>query len=148
MTIRRLGRPTGYDYPTGLSVTVAASGIATIDYLVVAGGGAGAGQNNNNGSGGGGVVLMPHQVIMRPLVTEKGVHRSNRNNQYAFEINPLATKDNVRDAVQELFNVKVLKVRTQNRKGKVRRHRFRDGQTKKWKRAIVTLAADNRIDFF
>ena len=92
--------------------------------------------------------LQPHNVILRPLVTEKGMHRSTRNNQYAFEVNPQATKDDIRRAVEDLFNVKVEKVRTQNRRGKHRKHRFKQGQTKSWKRAIVTLNEENRIDFF
>jgi large subunit ribosomal protein L23 len=89
-----------------------------------------------------------YQVILRPLVTEKGMHRSQRNNQYSFEINPQATKDDVRRAVEDLFNVKVEKVRTQTRRGKHRRHRFKMGETKSWKKAIVTLDAEHRIDFF
>jgi large subunit ribosomal protein L23 len=92
--------------------------------------------------------LEPYQVILRPLVTEKGMHRSTRNNQYAFEVSPQATKDDVRRAVEDLFHVKVEKVRTQNRRGKPRRHRFRMGQTKAWKKAIITLNAEHRIDFF
>ena len=92
--------------------------------------------------------LESHQVILRPLVTEKGIHRSERYNQYAFEINPLANKLDVRRAVEELFDVKVVQVRTQNRKGKSRRHRFRYGMTKNWKRAIVKLGPDHRIDFY
>ena len=92
--------------------------------------------------------LQPHQVILRPLVTEKGMHRSNRDNQYAFAVNPLATKIDIRQAVEGLFDVKVTKVRTQTRKGKPRRYRFRYGYTKAWKKAIVTLAAEHRIDFF
>ena len=92
--------------------------------------------------------LAPHQVILRPLITEKGVHRSARNNQYSFEVNPLADKDTIRKAVEELFDVKVLKVRTQNRQGKPRRYRFRYGTTKSWKKAIVSLDAEHRIDFF
>ena len=66
----------------------------------------------------------------------------------AFEISKLATKEDVRRAVEELFDVKVVKVRTQNRKGKPRRYRFRYGQTKRWKKAMVTLDPENRIDFF
>ena len=93
-------------------------------------------------------LLKPYQVILRPLVTEKGVHRSTRHNQYAFEVNPLASKDDVRRAVEELFEVSVLRVRTQNRKGKPRRFRFRTGHTKRWKKAVVTLNAEHRIDFF
>ncbi|MBI1903979.1 MAG: 50S ribosomal protein L23 [Planctomycetia bacterium] len=93
-------------------------------------------------------LLAPHQVIFRPLVTEKGMHRSTRHNAYAFEVNKLASKEDVRKAVEELFNVKVLKVRTQNRKGKPRRTRFRSGHTADWKKAIVKLHPENRIDFF
>jgi large subunit ribosomal protein L23 len=95
-----------------------------------------------------GPVLEPHQVILRPLVTEKGVHRSTRNNQYAFEVNTLANKSDVKRAVEALFEVSVEKVRTQNRKGKPRRHKFRYGYTKNWKKALVTLNAEHRIDFF
>jgi large subunit ribosomal protein L23 len=94
------------------------------------------------------ITLEPHQVIVKPLVTEKGMHKSTRNNAYAFEVNRLATKDDVRRAVESLFEVKVLKVATQNRKGKVRRTRFRVGQTKAWKKAIVTLDEEHRINFF
>ena len=95
-----------------------------------------------------GPALEPYQVILRPLVTEKGMHRSTRNNQYSFEVNPIASKDDVRRAVEDLFNVKVEKVRTQNRRGKPRRHRFKLGHTKAWKKAIVTLDGEHRIDFF
>ena len=94
------------------------------------------------------IELQPYQVILRPLVTEKGMHRSTRNNQYAFEISKLATKEDVKRAVEELFSVKVEKVRTQNRIGKHRRHRFKAGQTKSWKKAIVTLNEEHRINFF
>jgi large subunit ribosomal protein L23 len=92
--------------------------------------------------------LEAYKIILRPLVTEKGMHRSTRNNQYAFEVHLQATKDDVRRAVEELFNVEVDKVRTQNRRGKPRKHRFKQGQTKGWKKAIVTLNAEHKIDFF
>ena len=92
--------------------------------------------------------LAPYQILLRPLVTEKGVHRSSRYNQYAFEVNPLADKADVRQAVEDMFDVKVLKVRTQHRKGKPRRYKFRYGCTKDWKKAIVTLDPEHRIDFF
>jgi large subunit ribosomal protein L23 len=96
----------------------------------------------------GGVTLELHQVILRPLVTEKGMHKAERLNQYAFEVNPLADKDAIRQAVEGLFDVKVVKVRTSNRKGKPRRYRFRYGVTRNWKKALVTLDAEHRIDFF
>jgi large subunit ribosomal protein L23 len=92
--------------------------------------------------------LQPHQVILRPLVTEKGMHKSNRQNAYAFEVNRLATKDDVRRAVEELFNVHVVRVNIQNRKGKPRRTRYRLGYTGDWKKAIVKLDPEHRIDFF
>lgn len=92
--------------------------------------------------------LAPYQVILRPLVTEKGMHKATRYNQYAFEVNRLAGKDEIREAVEELFDVKVVGVNTQNRKGKPRRTRFRWGRTKAWKKAIVTLDSEHRIDFF
>ena len=92
--------------------------------------------------------LAPHQIVLRPLVTEKGMHRSTRDNQYAFEVNRLADKVDIKSAIEELFDVKVTKVRTQNRKGKPRRYRFRYGMTKAWKKAIVTLHEEDRIEFF
>lgn len=95
-----------------------------------------------------GVQLEPYQVLLRPLVTEKGVHRASRNNQYAFEIHKAANKEDVRIAVEEMFDVKVSKVRIQNRKGKPKRFKFRIGKTPDWKKALVTLDAEHRIDFF
>ena len=92
--------------------------------------------------------LEAYQVILRPLVTEKGMHRSTRNNAYSFEVHNLATKSDIRRAVTELFNVTVLRVHTLTRKGKPRRTRFRSGTTGNWKKAIVTLDKEHRIDFF
>lgn len=96
----------------------------------------------------GGIFLEPHQVVLRPLVTEKGVHRSTRYNQYAFEVHQRATKADVRRAIVALFDVPVLRVNIQNRKGKPRRTRFRSGYTKPWKKAIVTIDDEHRIDFY
>ena len=94
------------------------------------------------------IPLDAHQVILRPLVTEKNMHRSTRYNQYAFEVNQLADKVDIRRAVEDLFDVRVTKVRTQVRRGKPRRHRFRYGSTKNWKKAIITLHDEDRINFF
>jgi large subunit ribosomal protein L23 len=94
------------------------------------------------------LVLDPHQILLRPLVTEKGTHKADRYNAYAFEVSRLATKADVQRAVEELFDVNVLKVRIQNRKGKPRRTRFRLGYTNDWKKAIVTLDSEDRIEFF
>ena len=94
--------------------------------------------------------LEPHQVILRPLVTEKGTHQSTHENHnaYSFQVNLWATKDQIKHAVQELFNVRVEKVRTQMRLGKKRRYRYRYGRLSNWKKAIVKLHAEDRIEFF
>ena len=92
--------------------------------------------------------LDPYQVILRPLVTEKGVHKASRYNAYSFEVNRMAGKDEIRRAVEELFDVKVVSVNTQNRKGKPRRTKFRWGTTKSWKKAIVKLDSEDKINFF
>jgi large subunit ribosomal protein L23 len=92
--------------------------------------------------------LAPHQVIVRPLVTEKGMHRATRHNAYSFEVVPEATKADIRRAVEEMFSVKVEKVAVQNRLGKARRSRMRRTSTKAWKKAIVTLAAESKINLF
>jgi len=96
----------------------------------------------------GGIRLEPHQVIFRPLVTEKGVYQAEKLNAYAFEIHPFATKQDVKNAVQTLWNVRVVEVRTQTRRGKPRRSRILVGHTMDWKKAIVQLHADDRISFF
>jgi large subunit ribosomal protein L23 len=89
-----------------------------------------------------------HQVILQPLVTEKGTHQFTHHNAYPFQVNLWATKDQVKAAVEELFSVRVLKVRTQNRLGKRRRYRFRAGRLSNWKKAIVTLHKEDKIEFF
>ncbi len=94
--------------------------------------------------------LEPHQIVLRPLVTEKGTHQSTNehHNAYSFEVNPWANKDQIKKAVQDLFNVRVVAVRTQNRMGKSRRYRFRLGKLPNWKKAIVKLHKEDRIEFF
>jgi large subunit ribosomal protein L23 len=71
-----------------------------------------------------GVALEPHQVIRRPLVTEKGTHLSEKLNAYSFEVHPLASKTDIKAAVQQLWDVRVVAVRTQTRVGKPRRHKM------------------------
>ena len=95
-----------------------------------------------------GPVLEPYQVVIRPLITEKATHISERHNAYTFEVNPLATKTEIKEAVEALFPVKVLAVRTQNRRGKARRYRLKAGRMRNWKKAIVSLHEEYRIDFY
>src|SRR5207248_11712832 len=90
--------------------------------------------------------LEPYQVILQPLITEKGTHQFTHHNAYPFQVNPWATKDQIKAAVEELFNVRVKKVRTQNRMGKQRRYRAKMGRLSTWKKAIVTLHDEDRIE--
>jgi large subunit ribosomal protein L23 len=94
--------------------------------------------------------LEHHQVILSPLVTEKGTHQSTHehHNAYSFQVNLWATKVQIKAAVEELFNVRVEKVRTQMRIGKKRRYRFRQGRLSNWKKAVVKLRAEDKIEFF
>jgi large subunit ribosomal protein L23 len=95
-----------------------------------------------------GPVLEPYQVVIRPLITEKATHLSERHNAYTFEVNILATKTEIKQAIEALFQVKVLNIRTQNRRGKPRRYRLKAGWMRRWKKAIVTLYEEYRIDFY
>jgi large subunit ribosomal protein L23 len=92
--------------------------------------------------------LETHQILLRPLVTEKGTHQFTRHNAYPFQVNQWATKEQIKAAVEELFNVRVRKVRTQTRLGKKRRYKFRVGRLPNWKKAIVTLHEEDKIEFF
>ncbi len=95
-----------------------------------------------------GISLEPHQVILRPLVTEKGTHLSEKLNAYSFEVHPQATKTDIKSAVQQLWDVRVVDVRTQTRVGKPRRHKMTVGHTRSWKKAVVKLHDEDRIAFF
>ncbi len=90
----------------------------------------------------------PQSIIRRPLVTEKSTRQKEAGRQYAFEVNPGANKIEIQDAVERLFKVKVLHVRTTNVLGKLKRLGRRYGKRPDWKKAIVTLQEGSRIDFF
>lgn len=89
-----------------------------------------------------------YNVLIRPLVTEKGTHQSQTRNAFAFEVAPEANKAQIKQAVEKIYNVKVLDVRTANRKGKSRRAGYKWGTTSHWKKAVVVLHPDNHIDLF
>ena len=90
--------------------------------------------------------MNPHDVIRRPILSEKSVYLQNAQNKYTFEIDPRATKTQVRAAVETLFKVKVLRVNTLNIHGERRRTRQGVGMTPSWKKAVVTVAADQKIE--
>ena len=87
-------------------------------------------------------------VIVRPLVTEQGMHFANAKGAYSFEVNRKANKTQVKNAVERIYGVKVDKVRTANRKGKHRRRGRTIGMTSGWKKAVVYLQPDYHIDLF
>lgn len=87
-----------------------------------------------------------YDVIVRPIVTEKTAQAAEQN-KVVFKISPTATKNDVKAAVEAIFKVSVLKVNTVNVEGKVKKFRGRPGQRSDFRKAIVTLAAGNTIDF-
>ena len=88
------------------------------------------------------------RIIRRPLITEKGTLLKELSNQLVFEVDRGANKIEIRRAVEGQFKVKVLKVRTANMTGKKVRVGRSFGRTSNWKKAYVTLAPGERIDFF
>ena len=88
-----------------------------------------------------------HDVLVRPLLTERGTRMQEQNNQYFFEAAPTATKTEIKAAVELLFKVKVERVRTMILKGKFRRHARGGGVLADWKKAIVTVKEGQKIDF-
>jgi len=87
-------------------------------------------------------------VIVRPIVTEQGMHFANVKGAYSFEVNQKANKAEIKHAVEKIYGVKVDKVRTANRKGKRRRRGRTIGTTSSWKKAVVYLKPDYHIDLF
>ena len=92
----------------------------------------------------------PREIVIRPLVTEKGTATSSdpRVRGYPFEVNPSANKIQIRQAVQRIYSVRVLDVRTALVHGKRRRTGRTAGTTRHWKKAVVKLHPDDHIDLF
>lgn len=94
-----------------------------------------------------------YQVIVRPLVTEKGTHLAGRRFEgrggtYCFEVNQGACKAEIKEAVEKLYKVKVMSVRTAMRPGKKRRQGAKYGTTPSWRKAYVELHPEYHIDLF
>lgn len=88
-----------------------------------------------------------YQVIRGPHVSEKATLAADANRQHVFKVLPGATKTEIKTAVEQLFNVKVSQVRVVNVKGKTKRFGQREGVRSDWRKAYVTLAEGNDIDF-
>ncbi|MCJ7777098.1 MAG: 50S ribosomal protein L23 [Sedimentisphaerales bacterium] len=93
-------------------------------------------------------MLDDRNVIIRPLITEQGMHFANVKGAYSFVVNKMANKIQIRSAVEKIYGVKVSKVRTANHKGKSRRKGRSFGMTTSWKKAVVFLKPDYHIDLF
>jgi large subunit ribosomal protein L23 len=87
-------------------------------------------------------------VIIKPLITEKSTHQQTTRNAYAFQVHANASKPQIKQAVEKIYEVKVVDVRTMNRKGKPRRGKFKMTTKSDWKRAIVVLDENSRIELF
>lgn len=88
------------------------------------------------------------QIVIRPIVTEKSTLLRENSNKYAFRVIPTATKRQIAQAIEELFEVTVTDVRTMRMQGKKKRLGRSLGRRPSWKKAIVTLAEGDTVDFF
>jgi large subunit ribosomal protein L23 len=91
-------------------------------------------------------MLEAREIIKKPLVTEKGTYLQDALNQYTFLVHKDANRLQVKSAVEQIWNVKVVNVRTMIRKGKPRRYRMHAFTTTAIKRAIVTLKEGDKIE--
>ena len=89
----------------------------------------------------------PRDIIIRPVVSEKSYGGIERG-AYTFLVSPEASKTEIKEAVQQIWNVRVLEVRTMNRKGKLKRTRLGLGKRPDQKRATVKLASGDTIEIF
>lgn len=89
----------------------------------------------------------PREVIIRPIISEHSYERME-DNVYTFEVAKSANKVEIAQAVEAIFNVKVVKVNTLNVKAKPKRVRFQTGTTRTWKKAMVTVAEGDSIEIF
>lgn len=90
----------------------------------------------------------PRTVVIEPVVTEKATQKRETSNEYAFAVARDANKIEIKQAVQELFGVTVLDVRTSKVHGKLKRLGRNAGKRPSWKKAIVKLAEGDTIEFF
>ena len=89
----------------------------------------------------------PRDVIIRPMVSEKS-YAGLEQNRYTFLVHPDANKTEIKEAVQQIWGVRVTSVNTHNRKGKVKRFRYTQGKRPDEKQAVVTLAEGDSIEIF
>jgi large subunit ribosomal protein L23 len=92
-------------------------------------------------------VKNPRDVIKKPIISEKS-YKLIEKNKYVFSVDPAAGKEEIKDAVEAIFNVKVKSVNTMNQSGKIKRQGYTSGRTTGMKKAIITLSEGEKIEFF
>ena len=92
--------------------------------------------------------MTPHDIIKRPLITEKTSIQKEVYNQITFEVDRRANRVEIKRAIEKIFNVNVAGVKTMQVKGKTKQRGRIAGKRRDWKKAIVTLMPGERIDFF
>ncbi len=90
----------------------------------------------------------PHDILIAPLVTEKSTRLREAHNQISFVVSPRANKSEVKKAVEEALKVKVASVNIVNVAGKIKRLGRFEGRRSSWKKGIVTLKPDQKLDMF
>jgi large subunit ribosomal protein L23 len=92
--------------------------------------------------------MTPYDILKRPVTTEKSTIQKEARNQLTFEVDRRANKVEIRRAVEQIFSVRVMDVRTMQMKGKAKRFGRTLGTRRNWKKAIVTLAQGEHVEFF
>ena len=90
--------------------------------------------------------MNPYHIIRRPRISEKSVYQQNKLGYYTFEVDPKANRSEIREAVENLFEVKVVSIKTMHCRGKPRRVGRSVGMTADWKKALVKLADGQHIE--
>ena len=90
----------------------------------------------------------PYYIVKKPILSEESTLQANVHNKYVFRVDPRANKNQIRDAIEQMFSVHVTSVNTMNYEGKLsgRRGRSLPGRRPDWKKAIVTLREGDSID--
>lgn len=92
--------------------------------------------------------LSPEQIIKRPMITEKSTWEGESRNRYSFHVDVNSRKPAIRRAVEAIYKVRVVKISTQVRKGRTYRTKHGVANSGDWKKAVVQLHSDDRIDLF
>ena len=91
----------------------------------------------------------PYKIVIRPIITEKSTLLKEKNREVCFEVDPRANKSEIKKAAEQLFKIKVERVRIQNKRGKKRKVGRSEGKRKDWKKAYIKLKeGEKMIEYF